>query len=90
MERFINILVIHPEEIIQIGLKEILSGGGNNVLMAGSNEDALTIIGKKEVGIIILDIDALKIDKKKIPLPLLYTITKYEVLTINIHQFTYK
>ncbi|MCH2232072.1 MAG: response regulator [Crocinitomicaceae bacterium] len=66
MERFINILVIHPEEIIQIGLKEILSGGGNNVLMAGSNEDALTIIGKKEVGIIILDINALKIDKNVI------------------------
>lgn len=58
MERFINILVVHPEEIIRIGLKEILSGGGNNVLMTGNTDDALSIIAKKEVGIIILDIES--------------------------------
>jgi adenylate cyclase len=58
MERFINILVIHPEEIIRIGLKEILSGGGNNVLMTSNTEDAIAIVSKKEVGIVILDIES--------------------------------
>ena len=58
MERFINILIVHPEEIIRIGLKEILSGGGNNILMTSSSEKGLKIIQKKEVGIIILDIES--------------------------------
>lgn len=66
MERFINILVVHPEEIIRIGLKEILSGGGNNVLMTSSADEALSIIAKKEVGIIILDIESANESASKI------------------------
>lgn len=57
MERFINILVIDKDPTIRVGLKEILAGGGNNVLMIGSVEDAIPIIEKKEIGILLINID---------------------------------
>ena len=65
MEKFINILIIQPEEIIRIGLKEILSGEGNNILMANDLKKGIEIIKKKNVGIIILDVE-ITINKKNV------------------------
>lgn len=39
------------------GLKEILSGGGNNVLQAESIHEALSILKQKEIGILLINID---------------------------------
>ena len=44
MERFINILVIDSDPKIRNGLKEILTGGGNNILLTDSIDKALAII----------------------------------------------
>jgi class 3 adenylate cyclase/predicted metal-dependent HD superfamily phosphohydrolase len=57
MERFINILVIDQDPTIRNGLKEILSGGGNNVLLVDSIEKAMPIIEQKEIGIMLVNID---------------------------------
>lgn len=57
MERFINILIIDDNERNQKGLKEILSGGGNNVLIAPSLQEALPIIHQKDIGILLINID---------------------------------
>jgi class 3 adenylate cyclase/predicted metal-dependent HD superfamily phosphohydrolase/ActR/RegA family two-component response regulator len=57
MERFINILIIDQDPTIRFGLKEILSGGGNNVLTSNSFEEAIPVIKSKEIGIIIINID---------------------------------
>lgn len=57
MERFINILIIDDNEKNQKGLKEILTGGGNNVLIAESIHDALPILQKKDIGILLINID---------------------------------
>lgn len=57
MERFINILIIDDDIKNQKGLKEILSGGGNNVLLADSIHDALPILQKKDIGILLINID---------------------------------
>lgn len=60
MERFINILIIHEDHKIRIGLKEMLAGSGNNVLLAASMETAIAILNQKEVGIILIDVDESK------------------------------
>ena len=39
------------------GLKEILSGGGNNILQADSINSALPILKEKEIGIVLVNID---------------------------------
>lgn len=57
MERFINILIIDSDPKVRLGLKEILSGGGNNVLLATNIKEALPIIEKKEIGIYLINID---------------------------------
>ena len=57
MERFINILIIDNDPKVRVGLKEILSGGGNNVLLASSIKEALPIIEQKEIGIYLINID---------------------------------
>jgi adenylate cyclase len=57
MDRFINILVIDDSLTNQRGLKEILSGGGNNVLHSFSVFEAIQILHQKEIGIIICNID---------------------------------
>lgn len=57
MERFINILIIDQDPKVRIGLKEILAGGGNNVLFVNTLDESLPIIKKKEVGIVIINID---------------------------------
>jgi len=57
VERFINILIIDDDPKVRVGLKEILSGGGNNVLLASSIKEALPIIEKKEIGIYLININ---------------------------------
>ena len=57
MERFINILIIDSIDQHKRGLKEILSGGGNNILFAQSIHEGTEIIKQKEIGIILINID---------------------------------
>ena len=57
MERFINILIIDDDHKNQKGLKEILSGGGNNILLADSIDTALQLLKQKEIGILLINID---------------------------------
>ena len=57
MERFINILIIDSDSKIKVGLKEILSGGGNNVITADSLNEAMPLIQKREIGIFLVGID---------------------------------
>ncbi len=57
MERFINILVVDNDLKNQKGLKEILSGGGNNILLVRSTKEANEIIHQKEIGILLINID---------------------------------
>jgi len=58
MERFINILIIDDDEKNRNGLKEILVGAGNNILLANSHLEALPIIAQKEIGILLINIDS--------------------------------
>jgi adenylate cyclase len=39
------------------GIKEILSGGGNNILQSDSITDAIDILKRKEIGILLINID---------------------------------
>jgi len=57
MERFISILIIDNDPVIQSGLKQILMGRGNNLLHANTIEEAIPIIKKKEIGIFLLNIE---------------------------------
>ena len=57
MERFINILIIDNDPIIQSGLKKILSGRGNNLLVVNTLKEAIPVIKKKEIGIFIINIE---------------------------------
>jgi adenylate cyclase len=57
LERFINILIIDENTRNRKGLKEILSGGGNNILQADTVEEAMTTLKKKEIGILLINID---------------------------------
>lgn len=57
MERFINILIIDSDERITLGLKSILMGSGNNLLTTQSIQEAIPIITKKEIGIILINLD---------------------------------
>lgn len=57
MERFINILIIDSDPKVRMELKEILSGGGNNILLAKSIPEALPIIKQKEIGIYLINIE---------------------------------
>jgi class 3 adenylate cyclase/CheY-like chemotaxis protein len=57
LERFINILIIDENPRNLKGLKEILSGGGNNILQSDSVTDGIAILKKKEIGILLINID---------------------------------
>ena len=57
MERFINLLIIDDDQKSQGELKEILRGKGNNTLIANSIDEALPILSKKEIGILLINID---------------------------------
>lgn len=59
MERLINILIIDDNETDLLALREILGGGGNILLTCDSIEEAHTILSRKEVGIILVNIDSL-------------------------------
>lgn len=54
MERFINILIIDSDEVSVRGLKSILNGGGNNVISVPTEEEAYTILNKRDIGIILV------------------------------------
>lgn len=60
MERFINILIIESNKKTRVGLKEMLSGSGNNVLMAESFETAYAILERKEIGIVLINVEESK------------------------------
>lgn len=62
MERFINILIIDPDPKTRNGLKEILSGGGNNTLVSEDVEKAVPVIQKKSVGIILISLSEINQD----------------------------
>jgi class 3 adenylate cyclase/HD superfamily phosphodiesterase/ActR/RegA family two-component response regulator len=59
MERFVNILVVDSEQAHLHGLQQILSGGGNNVVVCSSHEDALALVKRREVGIALINTDEL-------------------------------
>lgn len=60
MERFINILIIESDKKIRVGLKEMLVGNGNNVLLSDSLENAFSILEKKEIGIVLINVEESK------------------------------
>ncbi len=58
MERLINILIIDDVKSDQNALKEILGGGGNILLQCETLREASIILERKEVGIILVNIDS--------------------------------
>lgn len=58
IERFINILIIDDDVRLASGLKEILTGSGNNVLVVNDHLEALPIVRKREIGIILINLDS--------------------------------
>ena len=58
MERLINILIIDEKDSDRSALKEILGGGGNILLFCDSVKDAHEILKRREVGIILIDVDS--------------------------------
>jgi class 3 adenylate cyclase/predicted metal-dependent HD superfamily phosphohydrolase len=50
-------LIIDENTRNRKGLKEILSGGGNNILQADSVDQAMAILKQKEIGILLVNID---------------------------------
>lgn len=66
MERYINILIIDEDPKIRLGLKEILGGGGNNVLLSSSINEGVQLLQKKEIGIIFLNLESAEDGKKSI------------------------
>lgn len=57
MERFVNILIIDKDLTVQRGLKSILLGSGNNILVADTIPEAMPIIQQKAIGIILVNIE---------------------------------
>ena len=60
MEKFINILIIESDRKTRVGLKEMLTGSGNNVLLADSMDSAFNILEKKEIGIVLINVEESK------------------------------
>lgn len=58
MERLINILIIDDNPTDQLALREILGGGGNILLACESILEAHTLLNRREVGIILVNIDS--------------------------------
>lgn len=58
MERFINILIIDDNPTNQRGLKEILNGSGNNVILCSNVDEAHEILHQREIGILLINIDS--------------------------------
>jgi adenylate cyclase len=57
VERFINILVIDNNPININGLRDMLTGGGNNLIFCENEESALPILEKRKIGIILVNIE---------------------------------
>lgn len=57
MERFVNILIIDRDQTVQRGLKNILLGSGNNILIADTIPEAMPILAEKAIGIILVNIE---------------------------------
>lgn len=57
MERFINILILDSFKEDRHELKSILSGNGNNLLFSSTAEDCLAILSKREIGILLINVD---------------------------------
>ena len=57
MEKYINILVIDEDDKTHKGLKGILGKNDNNILSAHTISEAIPTLKKKEIGIIIINID---------------------------------
>ncbi len=57
MERFINILIVDDNIENQNELKTILMGGGNNILLVSSFDEARLVLNIKEIGILLVNID---------------------------------
>lgn len=58
IEHFINILIIDDNPILSTGLKEIISGAGNNVLHVKHYKEALPLVKVREIGIILINLDS--------------------------------
>ena len=58
MERLINILIIDDNPTDVAALQEIISGFGNIILLSDSIENSYQIVSKKEIGIILVNIDS--------------------------------
>jgi class 3 adenylate cyclase/HD superfamily phosphodiesterase len=58
VERFINILVIDNNPININGLRAMLLGGGNNLIVCEDEMSALPILKKRKVGIILINIQS--------------------------------
>ena len=58
IEHFINILIINDDQKLTAGLKEILSGSGNNVMAVNDYKEAFPILQKREIGIILINLDS--------------------------------
>lgn len=57
MERFVNILIIDSDITVQLGLKNILIGSGNNILIADTVPEAMPILEQKAIGIILVNME---------------------------------
>ncbi len=57
MEKFINILVIDNDSVNIEGLRTILGGGGNNLIICEDEAEAWPIIEKRKIGILMLNIE---------------------------------
>lgn len=57
MERFVNILIIDSDFTVQNGLKNILLGSGNNILIADTVPEAMPILQQKAIGIILVNME---------------------------------
>lgn len=58
MERLINILIINDNPTDCNALREILGGGGNILLFSESIQEAYSILAKKKVGIVLINVDS--------------------------------
>lgn len=59
-------MIIDEDPKIRVGLKEILGGGGNNVLLSSSINEGVQLLQKKEIGIIFLNLDSAEDGKKSL------------------------
>lgn len=62
MEEGIWVLVVDDESILRSLLEKILKKEGYNVLLAGSGEEALSILGDQHVDVLISDINMPEMD----------------------------